>query len=136
MFAIKSLQELESLSHSVKWQYFEKLVAFICEENGFDTEQNVVMKTKAGKRQFDVVAKRNGLTLLAECKKWKGMKEARSAIAAAARKHMERCLAYAEETNEDIFPIIVTLIDEGIETEIPVVPIIKLNWFLNNYDKI
>ncbi len=58
MFEINSVSELESLSHKVKWQYFEKLVAFIFSENGFEVEQNVVVVKNKNKRQFDVIAKR------------------------------------------------------------------------------
>ena len=58
MFAINSLSELESLSQKVRWQYFEKLVAFIFEQNGFDVKQNTVIVKGKTRKQFDVIAVR------------------------------------------------------------------------------
>ena len=39
---IKSINDLDKISKEVKWQNFEKLTAFIFEENGFNTKVNVV----------------------------------------------------------------------------------------------
>jgi len=137
MFRISSISELESLSESVKWQYFEKLVAFICEENDFKVQHNVVLTGLPGKRQYDVIAKKFNITFLLECKKWRSRKEAQSAIASAARKHNERCIAYSMKTEENVFPVIVTLRDEDVidRNGVVVVPVLKLNWFLNNFEK-
>ena len=134
-FPIKSISDLETLSKQVCWQYFEKLVAFIFQENGFDVKQNVIVKDGLRKRQFDVIAKRYGITYLVECKKWKSKQRVMS-LKPAVKKHLERCGLYAEVYAEKVLPIIVTLMDDKIEEEngVPVVPIMKLNWFINNRD--
>ncbi|HLC76815.1 MAG TPA: restriction endonuclease [archaeon] len=130
-FPINSVQDLDKISSAVKWQYFEKLVAFIFEQNGFMTAENIIVKDGLQKRQFDVIAKRYGTTYLVECKKWKGKQ--RMNVGPAARKHLERCGLYAQVHQEKIVPLIVTLIDDGIETAdgIIIVPIIKLNAWIN-----
>jgi hypothetical protein len=134
-FPINSVKDLEKLSHAVKWQYFEKLVAWIFEQNDFDVKQGVVISTSAGRRQFDMIAKKYGTTWLVECKKWRGKTEKASALKSAVKKHLERCGLYAISNDERTVPIIVTLLDDMTDCEnVPIVPIMKLNWFLNNCD--
>ena len=72
----------------MKWQYFEKLVAFVFEKNDFSVRQNVVMKFPEGKRQFDVIAERFDVLFLVECKKWS---KHNAAIKKAVNEHLERC---------------------------------------------
>ena len=132
-FPIKSVSDLENISSAVRWQYFEKLVAFVFEQNGFDAQQNVIVKDGVQKRQFDVIAKRYGITYLVECKKWRS-KERVAGIRPATKKHIERCDFYVQLYTEKILPVIVTLMDDKIEEEngVPIVPIIKLNAWLND----
>jgi hypothetical protein len=138
-FSIKSISDLESISSSAKWQYFEKLVAFVFNENGFDAKVGLVFRTGFGKRQIDVIARGRGLVFLIECKKWRSKDERASALKSAAAKHIERCSIYAQlHPDERVFPMLVTLLDDdiNIEKEMPVVPIMKLNSFLQEYDTI
>lgn len=138
IFQINSVSELETLSHQVRWQYFEKLAAFIFEQSGFDAKQNVVVKSGGTKRQFDVVAKDVGKTFLVECKKWESRKEKTSALRSAVNKHLERCSFYSSiNRNENIIPILVTLMDEdtAMHEGVPIVPIMKLNAFLQEFDQ-
>ena len=136
-FPISSINDLERISYSSKWQYFEKLVAFIFDQNGFDVNQNVVVKTINGKRQFDVIAEKYGVTYMIECKKWKSKTQKTSSLKSAAMKHIERCESYelsANASGRKFIPFIVTLLEDEIEEHenVPIVPIMKLNWFLNN----
>lgn len=132
-FPVKSVSDLDKLSHSVKWQYFEKLVAFIFGENGFDVKAGVVFKAGDGKRQIDVLAKKYGTVFVVECKKWKN-RERVSALSSAVKKHLERCDLYSIKENTTVVPLIVTLLDDDIEERdgVAIVPISKLNSFLND----
>ncbi len=131
-FAIKSIADLEQLSHAVKWQYFERLVAWIFEQNNYDVKAGEIIKTGSGKRQIDVVASKYGRIFLVECKKWRH-KERKDALNSAVRKHLERCDLYSIAKNKEVMPLIVTLLDDDIEeiNGVAIVPITKLNWFLN-----
>lgn len=135
-FPIKSIKDLENISSAAKWQYFEKLVAFIFGENGFDARQNVIINFPQ-KRQFDVIAKRYKVTYLVECKKWKSKKQRASALKGAVVKHLERCALYGTLHEEGV-PLIVTLLEEDITEHngVMIVPIMKLNWLINNYESI
>ncbi|RQW79485.1 MAG: hypothetical protein EHM14_08565 [Methanothrix sp.] len=134
---ILDAKRLEEVSRDVVWQNFERLTAFIFEENGFQVLINTVKTSCKRRRQYDVIARKSHKTFLVECKKWSGNRYRLSALKAAIEKHIERTLFYENVTNEDATPIIVTLIEEEIQfyEGIPVIPILKLNSFLNEIDK-
>lgn len=138
MFPIKSIADLDRISHAAKWQHFEKLVAFIFAENNFEVIQNVILKSNGTKRQFDVVAKANNKTFLIECKKWKSSKEMLSAIKSAVAKHIERCTLYSELHGQETIPLLVTLAETEINEHkgVFIVPVMKLNSFLQEFDTI
>jgi len=134
--AIKNIEDLEKVSKDAIWQNFEKLVAFIFEENGYFTKINIVKSLNKKKRQYDVIAKKNALVFLVECKKWSGNRYRLSALKAAVKRHKERSDFYNEATKEQGTPIIVTLIEEDIKfyEEIPIIPIFKLNSFIGEIE--
>lgn len=126
--SIKTISGLEKVSKEVIWQHFEKLVGFIFEENGFNTKVNVIrMINKYSRRQYDVIAEKQGKIIIAECKKWAENRYRLSGLKTAIKQHKERCLIY----NKNAMPIIVTLIEEEIKTYDDV-PIRKLNSFVND----
>ncbi len=132
---ITSIEDLEQLSEQVTWQYFEKLVAFVFEQNNFDVEHNKVIVADKEKRQFDVIAKNKSTTCLIECKHWKSRSGAASLLQEAVETHIERCKFYAEQHPEEtIMPLLVTPL-HGMPEEhkdVYIVPLLSLNWFLNN----
>lgn len=134
---VQNADDLQRVSAEVVWQNFERLVAFIFERNDFQVGTGKVMTKNKKRRQFDVIAKKNGKTFLAECKKWAGNRYRLSALKTAAKKHNERLEFYKSITGENAIPIIVTLIEEEILCcdGVPIVPILKLNSFINEYDK-
>lgn len=134
---IKGIDDLQEVSKEVVWQKFERLAAFIFEENDFQVKTNIVKTSNKKRRQYDVIAKKNNKTFLIECKKWAGNRYRLSALKAAAKQQKERSEFYRNITNEAVIPIIVTLIEEEIRfcEDIPIVPILKLNSFINEEDK-
>jgi protease II len=134
---IKSVEDLEKVSKEIIWQNFERLAAFIFEKNEFQVKINIVKTLNRKRRQYDVIAKKNHKTFLVECKKWAGNRYRLSAIKRAIIQHKERTEFYKNITREDAIPIIVTLIEEEIQfyEEVPIVPIHKLNSFLNEFDR-
>jgi len=137
MFPIKNLDDLKSLSERMKWQYFEKLVGWIFEKNGFETEVNKVIIFEKGRRQFDVVARRFQTAFLAECKKWSAKRSKTSLVKSAAERHIEKCRLYRETEANEVIPLVVTLMQEDIVSHenIPIVPIEKLNSFINHFEE-
>lgn len=134
---IKCIEDLQRVSAEVVWQNFERLTAFIFERNDFLAITNTVKTLKKRRRQYDVIAKANNKTFLVECKKWAGNRSRISALKKAIEKHKERTEFYRHLTQEDVFPIIVTLVEEEIRSYegVPIVPILRLNAFINELDK-
>ena len=134
---IKNIEDLQKVSKEVAWQHFEELAAFVFEENNFQVEAGKVKTANKKRRQYDVIAKKNNRTFLVECKKWAGNRYRLSALKAAIEKHKERSEFYRILTNENVIPIIVTLIEEEIlfYEGIPIVPILKLNSFINEEER-
>ena len=133
MFEINSLEDLEKVSVEVKWQYFEKFVGWIFEQNSFSVQVNKVLVEKGKRRQFDVIAERFNNIFIVDCKKWKGNRYKSSALRKAAEKHIERCEFVRTEKKK--IPLIVTLVQEDVQEEnnVKIVPIDKLNSFINDY---
>lgn len=134
---INTIEDLQRVSKETVWQNFERLVAFIFEENEFQVKINIVKTFNKKRRQYDVVAKRNKEIFLVECKKWAGNRYRLSQLKRAIEQHKERTEFYANLTNEAVVPIIVTLIEEDIKfyEGIPIVPIFRLNSFINETEK-
>jgi Holliday junction resolvase len=134
---IKGIEDLEIVSEGIIWQNFERLAAFIFEKNDFQVKINTVKTFSKKRRQYDVIAKRGNQTFLIECKKWAGNRYRLSALKRAIEQHKERTAFYKNITEEDAVPIIVTLIEEEIQfyEGVPIVPIQKLNSFINELDE-
>ena len=129
---INSVTELEDLNNSVNWQNFEKLVARIFEENGYDADSEMLMLRKT-KRQFDVIARNKQKTFLVECKRWKNM--CQSSIKNAVKQHLERCKRYNRQYPEEVvFPVMIIPTNGPLEfhKNVPVIPILSLDWYLNS----
>ena len=137
MFTISVADELKKLASDVRWQYFEKLVGWIFEQNDFSVEVNRVENFSGRRRQFDVIAERFGTIFLVECKKWSGRRYRTSLLKKAVKTHLEKCRMYEKAHGKKVIPILVTLVEEDIfsHENVPVVPIEKLNTFINHFEE-
>lgn len=133
---ISCIGELEGVAEGSAWQHFEQLTAFIFEKNGFRVSVGTVATRNRQRRQYDVIAKRNGRTFLVECKRWSGNHYRLSALKRAILQHRERVAFYQEITQEDAVPVMVTLIEEEIRLfdGVPLVPVHRLNAFIGELD--
>jgi hypothetical protein len=133
---ITCIGDLETVSEESVWQNFERLAAFIFEQNNFTVKVNSVKTLNKKRRQYDVIAWKNDQTLLVECKKWAGNRYRLSALKSAILKHKERTTFYEGITQVEAIPLIVTLIEEEIRVYegVPIVPVSKLNGFIGELD--
>jgi protease II len=134
---INTVEDLERVSTEVVWQNFERLVGFIFEVNEFQVNVNKVITFNKKRRQYDVIAKKDDRTYLIECKKWAGNRYRLSALKKATEQHRERTNFYRNLTEEEVIPIIVTLIEEDIKfyEDMPIIPIFRLNSFINEVER-
>jgi hypothetical protein len=133
---ITCIGDLETVSEESVWQNFERLAAFIFEQNNFTVKVNTVKTLNKKRRQYDVIAWKNDQTFLVECKKWAGNRYRLSALKSAILKHKERTTFYEVITQVEAIPLIVTLIEEEIRVYegVPIVPVSKLNGFIRELD--
>jgi Holliday junction resolvase len=134
---IGSCTELDAVAEGSAWQDFERLAAFIFEKNGFSVRVGIVKTRGRQRRQYDVIAEKDGRTLLVECKQWAGNRYRLSALKTAVAKHRERALFYESVTGGDAVPVIVVLIEEEIRVfeGMPLVPVHRLNAFIGELEQ-
>ena len=134
---ISTIEDLQKASGEAIWQNFERLVAFIFEVNDFQVVINKIKTFERKRRQYDVIARKNDRIFLVECKKWAGNRPRLSALKKAIVQHKERTEFYENLTGEATTPILVTFIEEDIKfyEDLPIIPIFKLNSFINEIDR-
>jgi hypothetical protein len=136
---VNSIGELESISENVSWQDFERLVSEIFEAHGYCVDVNTVHTKKSEeilkRAQYDIIARRSGRVIVADCKHWNCKRYKISALKNAVRDHIKRCEFLREKTGDEVKPIIVSLFQEDIRfhENVPIVPVTSLNDFLLNY---
>jgi hypothetical protein len=135
---IGSLGDLDCVAEGSVWQQFERLTAFIFEQNGFRVSVGTVRTRHRQRRQYDVIAQKDGRTYLVECKRWSKNRYRLSALKRAIGQHRERVQFYGEITQEDAVPVVVTLIEEEIRMfeGVPLVPVHRLNAFIAELDSL
>jgi hypothetical protein len=134
---IGSIAKFDAVAEEIPWQDFERLAAFIFEKNGFSVSVGTVKMRGSERRQYDVIAGKDGLTLLVECKQWSGNRYRLSALKQAVRRHRERAEFYKSVTSLEGLPIIVLLIEEEIRIfeGVPLVPVQRLDAFISEMEE-
>ncbi len=122
---IHTQEELEEFLKQTGWQSFEKLVAGVYEENGYETKVNTVITENGKKHQIDVIATGFGKKIVVECKKWNNNNA--SKLEKEALKQLER-----KEIIQADKAVIVTLKEFPEKTigSIPVIPLSRLNNYI------
>jgi hypothetical protein len=132
IFAINNGATIEDVSEFLSWQNFEELVSRVLDENGFHTQQNLIL-TKP-RMEIDVVGMKFGISILIDCKHWKRMTQ--SALNDIVKKQVERVKRYVQQTESaSAIPVIVTLHQEKVDfvNQVPIVPVMQLSSFLDEF---
>ncbi|AGK61130.1 hypothetical protein Asulf_01130 [Archaeoglobus sulfaticallidus PM70-1] len=118
------------------WQEFEELVKDVFEKNDFETRFRVVFRYKGRRSEIDIIAKRFNKILAVDAKRYNRNWYRKSALKREAEKHRKRCENYSKLTNQRVYPVIVSLIDDRLifYEGCAVVPFDALNDFLLNID--
>jgi len=140
---IRNGHDPEKVSRSFKWQEFEDFAANLLIENGYRIFKHLVFKSKAGRREIDLLAWNDSFILAIDCKHWsRRLSLSRVRTAASAQTERTRLLADRPEVlvkhglnvteMRRILSVIVTLAEsqQRVIDGVPVVPIIKLPSFL------
>lgn len=143
--------DVEGIASSLSWQDFEGFVAEILRENGFRVSNNVRFKT-GGWHEIDIVAVRGDRMLCVDCKRWKGGRSKKRAVAKAAKEQEARLTEFLKYVGEapnagvdvglsksvtNFNAMIITLMQEDIikEEDTFVVPVYKFNSFILEMEK-
>ncbi|HIK01758.1 TPA: restriction endonuclease [archaeon] len=133
---LKEGADLEAILEKYDWRDFESLVASIFAERNYKVKTDHRFKHD-GRHQIDVVAQGFREIFCVDCKKWSDRKGKISALKKAIldQKLRTQALKDSAHNKSDVYPLIVTLLQEDIETHenIPVVPVWKLNSFLEDF---
>lgn len=132
----------QQVSRFLDWQEFENFAVHSFAENGYLTAKHVVFKTRAGRREIDILAWNDTFLFAVDCKHWcRGLSTAR--LRKAVQAQVERCKALASRPEilrkfgimprlRKIVPAIFTLgsAPQTVIEGVPVVSISKLVSFL------
>ncbi|WEU40365.1 MAG: hypothetical protein OdinLCB4_000065 [Candidatus Odinarchaeum yellowstonii] len=144
---IKENLPIEDLSEVLNWVQFEYLCAKIFELNEFDCRIHYCFKESGKRFEIDILAYRNGVILAVDVKHWSARQGKRSQLLKYAEKQdlRARALIQSDKFREDytklyvkqVTPLIITLYDESMQFHngVPVIPVYKLNNFLNSFDE-
>lgn len=146
---LKQGRTIEEFVDKIDWKDFEKMVREIFAANGFNSFSNFRMKTDR-RFEIDIVATKNNLIFLADCKEWNRGRYKNSGLRVAAQDQIERTNQFKKflrgnpiarhkfKVNPDalIVPVVVTWYEETVSEHANcfIVPVWKLNSFLIGYD--
>ncbi|MGP8127745.1 MAG: restriction endonuclease [Candidatus Bathyarchaeia archaeon] len=140
---IHSGADPKKTSRFLGWQEFEDFTEHTFSANGFHTVKHFVFKSKNGRREIDILAWNDTLTLAVDCKHWvRGLSSGR--MQDAARAQIERVVSLANRPDllkrikvdhaerRSIMPVILALGDlrERIVEGVPIVSVSKLVSFI------
>ncbi|MFX0199186.1 MAG: hypothetical protein ACFFCW_23940 [Candidatus Hodarchaeota archaeon] len=146
LLALRGAATVYEVSRYLDWREFETLISHVFEENDFITFQNYRFNIKTQRNEIDIVAIKTSLAIAADAKHYSttGRGSIKQAVA-AQKKRAERLAQHISEDSKclltgegvtEIIPIIITWLEERIRIHdaIAIVPIFKLNRFLNLLD--
>ena len=145
--AIRIGADAKTISEALGWLEFEELVAFVFEENGFNTHRRFRFNAEGRRWELDVLATQYPYVVCAECKHWTrgmGNTTARNII----ETHVEKCEVFSRHIgdllrrvkiqrwrNAIILPMTLTLskTEMKIYRKVPSVNILMLPSFLDGF---
>lgn len=146
---LKEGKTIEEAVANLDWKNFEKFVREIFSFNNFKTLSNFRFKT-VRRFEIDVVAAKNNLIFLADCKEWDKGRYKNSGLRKAAEDQITRAREFGKFMKRNpiakskmkisgeakILPIVVTWYEETISEyqNCFIIPVWKLNSFLIGYD--
>jgi len=146
---LKNGKTLEEFVGKIDWKNFEKFVKEIFSVNGFNTFSNFRFKTER-RFEIDVIAAKNNIVFLTDCKEWDKGRYKKSGLSKAAEEQIERTKEFKKFVRKNLIAksrfkvgsnvktvsLIVTWYDEDVSqfANCFVVPVWKLNSFLIGHD--
>jgi len=147
---VLSGEDIEEVLENFDWKEFEKIVSDIFEINSFRIFRNFRFKTNR-RYEIDLIAIKGNKIICVDCKEWGRGRYKKSGLKNAADKQKQRVKEFRKflrknpiakakfriNKKNQFHPLIITLFQEEIikKDEVFIVPIWKLNHFLNEMEK-
>ncbi|MEM5792842.1 MAG: NERD domain-containing protein [Candidatus Aenigmatarchaeota archaeon] len=136
-------EKIEDIVFDINWKDFEDFISKILEKNEYRVLKNFRFKTFR-RYEIDIVSIKDDLALLIDCKRWCSGRYKKFQLKESSKKQMKRVEEFKKIIKEypdlskikRILPVIVTWFEEDLvkEGEALIIPLWKLNHFLNNME--
>ena len=127
--------DIHECSKLLSWKDFEYFASELLNLFEYSTRVNIVLSKP--RAQLDVIGIKNNFAITIDCKHWKYNNK--TSLSICAEKQIRRTLLWfqREKTITKVLPIILTLYSSnfGFINGVPIVPILTLKSFLNEFDK-
>ncbi|WP_455364020.1 NERD domain-containing protein [[Eubacterium] cellulosolvens] len=145
--ALTEHMSLEMICRSLEWDEFEQLLSTLFSHHDYTVRRNLHIKHRGKRLQIDILAVKDQLILCVDCKHWRyGYSQSRMKTAAkkqeARAKAVTPSLLISQENTRNrrfyVVPVILVLLDIPFRFigNIPIVPVHRLNDFLDNFPPI
>ena len=127
--------DIHECSKLLSWKDFEYFASELLNLFEYSTRVNIVLSKP--RAQLDVIGIKNNFAITIDCKHWKYNNK--TSLSIYAEKQIRRTLLWfqREKTITKVLPMILTLYSSnfGFINGVPIVPILSLESFLNEFDK-
>lgn len=127
--------DIQECSKVLSWKDFEYFTSELLTMFEYNTKVNIVLSKP--RAQLDVVGIKKDFAITIDCKHWKYSNK--TTLTIYAEKQIRRTLLWfqREKTITKVLPMILTLYSSnfGFINGVPIVPILTLKSFLNEFDK-
>ena len=127
--------DIHECSKLLSWKDFEYFTSELLNLFEYSTRVNIVLSKP--RAQLDVIGIKNNFAITIDCKHWKYNNK--TSLSIYAEKQIRRTLLWfqREKTITKVLPMIITLYSStfGFINGVPIVPILTLKSFLNEFDK-
>ena len=127
--------DIHECSKLLSWKDFEYFASELLNLFEYSTRVNIVLSKP--RAQLDVVGIKNNFAITIDCKHWKYNNK--TSLSMYAEKQIRRTMLWfqREKTITKVLPMILTLYSYnfGFINGVPIVPILTLKSFLNEFDK-
>jgi hypothetical protein len=127
--------DIHECSKLLSWKDFEYFASELLNLFEYSTRVNIVLSKP--RAQLDVIGIKNNFAITIDCKHWKYNNK--KSLSMYAEKQIRRTMLWfqREKTITKVLPMILTLYSSnfGFINGVPIVPILTLKSFLNEFDK-
>jgi hypothetical protein len=135
LLSIQLGSDIHECSKLLSWKDFEYFASELLNLFEYSTRVNIVLSKP--RAQLDVIGIKNNFAITIDCKHWKYNNK--TSLSMYAEKQRRRTMLWfqREKTITKVLPMILTLYSSnfGFINGVPIVPILTLKSFLNEFDK-